>query len=715
MQVEPGATTADVAEAIGPRLARSAIAGKVVCNGQSEVIDLRRPLPGDCTLTILTADDENPDSLDVLRHSAAHVMAEALCALFPETKLVYGPAVEDGFYYDVDLGRSITPDEFSRIEDKMREIVKANRPFTRYELSHDEGMAKLRAEGSRYKLDNAERAAGQCLSFYLTGEKPGEDFEDLCRGPHVPATGVIKAFKVSRVSGSHYRGDVNDTPLQRVYGTAFFKKASLDAYLQQLEEARRRDHRVLGRELDLFVMNDDVGPGLALWTGKGTIIRTELQAFLTAEMRKLGYEMVVTPNIGRLKLYRTSGHFPYYKDSQFPPLYESQTARILNELWEATVARGDAEGFSDAEQHWFDELSRYAPDLHARLQQGAFTPAPNAGDARRRAIEGLLQEEDGYLLKPMNCPHHIKLYASRQRSYRDLPVRMGEYGVVYRYEQSGELAGLIRVRCFCQDDAHLFCTNEQLPAELDATVGLTRKVLETLGMHDYLVRISLRDPTSDKYVGSDENWNLAEAAIRGAAAIPGVTYQEEIGEAAFYGPKIDFVVKDAIGRKWQLGTVQVDYNLPERFDLTYVGADNQPHRPIMIHRAPFGSMERFVGILIEHYAGAFPMWLSPVQVGVASVSEKSADYARQVHAELQAAGLRAELDLSDEKIGPKKHRFRRSQINYILVVGEREAETGEVNVNDRGGKSLGNRSVSAFVAHCRAEIDQKCCTPLAMA
>jgi len=704
--VSEGATPAAVAATLSPRLARSAVAAKVTFGGRADIIDLNRPLPGDCTLKLLTDTDEDADSLHVLRHSAAHVMAEAICELFPQTKLVYGPPVEDGFYYDIDLPRSLTPDDFAAVEARMRQIVKENRPFRRYELPREEGMRKLQAEGSRYKIENAERAEGDVLSFYVTGEPDNGRFEDLCRGPHLPSTGLIKAFKVRQVSGAYYRGDVNEQPLQRVYGTAFFKASSLEAFLTRLEEAKRRDHRVLGRELDLFVLSDEVGPGLVLWTGKGTIVRAELQSYLTQEMLKLGYEMVVTPNIGRLKLYRTSGHFPYYRDSQFPPMYESDSARLLNELWEATVARGDAGEFSPREQHWLAELERHDPARHTRVLQGLRAGA-GCGQANRRVIEDLLQEQDGYLLKPMNCPHHIQLYAARQRSYRDLPVRLGEYGVVYRYEQSGEISGLTRVRGFCQDDAHLFCTPEQLLSEVNATVDLTRRVLETLGLKDYTVRVSLRDPNSNKYVGSDENWNLAERAIRTAAEASGISFVVEPGEAAFYGPKIDFVVRDALGRKWQLGTVQVDYNLPERFDLTYIGADNQPHRPIMIHRTPFGSMERFVGILIEHFAGAFPLWLSPVQVGVASVSEKSAAYGQEVLAALRQAGLRAEGDFSNEKIGPKKHRFRSAQVNYILVVGEREAAERSVNVNDRSGRTSGNQELGPFITRCQEEIRQK--------
>jgi threonyl-tRNA synthetase len=704
----PGATTADVAARLGPGLARAAIAGVVATNGSKQTIDLKRPLPGDCELRILTSTDDDPDSLMLLRHSTAHVMAEAVCKLFPETKLVYGPPLEDGFYYDLDLPRSITPDDFKRIEDEMARIVHENRPFSRYELPRSDAMVKLKHEGNRYKLDNAERAEGNSLSFYVTGASPGKDFEDLCRGPHIPSTGLVKAFAIRQVSRSHYRGDVNDQPLQRLYGTAFFKKSSLTEHLARLEEARKRDHRVIGKELELFHLDETVGPGLVLWMPKGTIIRTELQSFLTAEMVKLGYNLVITPHIGRLKLYRTSGHFPYYKDSQYPPHYESDRARVLNELWEACTKRGDAEEFSAEERKKLVELEGIDAEMVSRLvNEKKYQPGAGMAVRNRKAIEEVLEEGDGYLLKPMNCPHHIRIYASRQRSYRELPFRVAEYGTVYRYEQSGEIGGLTRVRGFTQDDAHLFCTQDQLAGELLSTVRLTMKVLETLNLVEYKVRVGLRDPSSDKYVGSAENWARAEESVRQAARESGISFTEEIGEAAFYGPKIDFMVKDCIGRNWQLGTVQADYSQPERFGLTYIGSDNAQHRPVMVHRAPFGSMERFVGILIEHFAGAFPLWLSPVQVAVASVSEKSATYAREVCEKLKQAGLRVELDDGDEKIGPKKHRLRSAKINYILVVGEQEAAAGALNVNDRDGTSVGNMNMESCIAGCRQEIESK--------
>lgn len=712
-----GATTADVAATLGPGLARAAVAGQVSLNGRRQIVDLNRPLQSDCELRVLTATDDDADSLYVLRHSTAHVMAEAICRLFPETKLVYGPPLEDGFYYDIDLSRSLTPDDFPRIEEEMARIVKEDRPFCRYEMSRDQAMSKLRDEGNRYKVDNAERAEGDELSFYITGSRPGTDFEDLCRGPHIPKTGIIKAFTIRQVSRSHYRGDVNDQPLQRVYGTAFFKKSSLAEYLQRLEEAKKRDHRVIGRELDLFTVSDVVGTGLVLWLPKGATVRTELQNYLTSEMVKLGYQMVYTPHIGQLGLYRTSGHYPYYEDSQYPAMFETERGKAIQgtlqlaqhvgppaPLEKGGLGRGSG-GASDARG-----LSRVR-SMIAGVEK-AFGPLEGMSEDAPldRIVEVLyaaLAREPGHLLKPMNCPHHIQIYASRQRSYRDLPVRLAEYGTVYRYEQSGEVGGMTRVRGFTQDDAHLFCTTDQLADELLTTVRLTKSVLDTLRLTDYRVRVGLRDPNSDKYVGSAENWARAEQAVRTAARESGIAFTEEIGEAAFYGPKIDFVVKDCIGRSWQLGTVQADYNLPERFKLVYIGPDNAPHQPVMVHRAPFGSMERFVGILIEHFAGAFPLWLSPIQVGIASVSEKSVPYARKVLEAIRQAGLRAELDVDDEKIGPKKHRFRAEKVNYILVVGEQEAAAGAVNANDRDGNVIGNMSIDGFIAAARMEIETK--------
>ena len=702
LEMPDGSTVADVAARIGSRLSRDAIAGKI--NG--EIVDLTFPLPQTCRIEILTPRVDNPDSLHVIRHSAAHVMAEAICSIWPATKLVYGPPIDNGFYYDIDLDTPIKPEHFPEIEARMNEIIKADRPFTRYCIDRSEGMDKLRAEGNPYKIDNAERADGE-LSFYVTGTEKGKAFEDLCRGPHVPSTGRIGAVKVMQVSGAYYRGDQNAKQLQRVYGTAWPTAKDLKKYLDQLEEARKRDHRKIGEELGLFKIDPMVGSGLVLWKPKGSVIRYELENYIRNELIKNGYQMVYTPHIGKLSLYRTSGHFPYYKDSQFPPLYESKAAEKLNDLWEAATARGDAEGLSADERRLIAEIESVDPAMGQKLAERKIEAAAGMKTRNQQMIGELLSENDGYLLKPMNCPHHIRIYASEPRSYRDLPIRLAEFGTVYRNEASGELSGMARVRGFTQDDAHIFCRPDQLLAEITGCVNLVRGVLDLLKLSDFRVRVSLRDPGSNKYVGSEENWNLAEQAVREAVRQSGMKYTEEIGEAAFYGPKIDFVVKDCLEREWQLGTVQVDYNLPERFDLTYAGADNNQHRPVMIHRAPFGAFERFVAILIEHFAGAFPLWLAPIQVYVASISEKSAEYAGQVYNRLLAGGVRTILDVSPRKIGPKKHDARKQQVPYILVVGEKEAADGTVNVNDRAGNALGTVPIEAFLARCKEEIDSR--------
>jgi threonyl-tRNA synthetase len=705
VHVNEGASTYEVAQQIGPRLADAAIGGKITCNGRSQLVDLHAPLLGDCSLTVLTANDEDADSLHLLRHSAAHVMAEAVCRLFPDTKLAYGPPLEDGFYYDIDLAHRITPEDFERIEQEMQRIVGEDLPFVRYEVPRDEAMTKLAAEGNRFKIENAERADGDTLSFYVTGQRTGENFEDLCRGPHLPSTGRIGAFKIRQVSGSYYRGDVNEPQLQRLYGTAFFTPKALKEHLKRLEEAKARDHRVIGKELGLFSISPEVGSGFVLWHPKGAIVRMLLENFLKAEMIIRGYQPVHAPQVGRLDLYRTSGHYPYYRESQFPPLFETDRGRTLLSLLN-TVER--------TAEHTGPRLTEGLAKVRklADAAQELWGPIEGLNDAStpKQIIEILereLRQEEGYLLKPMNCPHHVHIYKSAPRSYRDLPIRYFEFGTVYRYEQSGELSGMIRVRAFTQDDAHLFCTSEQLLDELRTTIELTLTVLAAVDLKSYRVRIGLRDRDSSKYVGSPDQWDLAEDRIRTVVREMRLDAKEERGEAAFYGPKVDFLVRDCINREWQLGTVQVDYNLPERFDLTYVGHDNQPHRPIMIHRAPFGSMERFIGILIEHYAGAFPLWLAPVQVAVVTVSDKSRDYARRVHQRLLEYGLRAELDVSSDKVGPKKHRYRAMKVPYILVVGEQEAREDTVNVNDRSGRTLGSYPLDRFLEGCRIEIETK--------
>jgi threonyl-tRNA synthetase len=512
-------------------------------------------------------------------------------------------------------------------------------------------MGRFLEIGQNYKAemirDLVDKPGGpDTVSLYQQG-----DFLDMCRGPHLRDTGRLKAFKLLTTAGAYWRGDEKNKMLTRIYGTAFFDAKSLEAKLGAIEEARRRDHRVLGKQLGLFLVSDAVGPGLPLWMPKGATIRCELENWIRTELLARGYQLVYTPHIGRLDLYRTSGHYPYYKASQFPPILMS-------------------EGPGCAE-------------------------ACNTG------------QEEGYLLKPMNCPHHIQIYKARQRSYRDLPVRLAEFGAVYRMEQSGELNGLVRVRGFTQDDAHLFCTPQQVEAEIESCVALVKLVLEALGLTDYHVRLGLRDASSDKYVGEAGNWETAEANIRSVVRRLGMNCVESKGEAAFYGPKIDFMVKDCLGRQWQLGTIQVDYNLPQRFELEYAGQDNAPHRPVMIHRAPFGSMERFIGILIEHFAGAFPLWLAPVQVAVLPVSDKFSDYAAKVLGELKGAHIRAEADDSPDKIGAKIRRATLDKVPYMAIVGARESESGQVAVRSRTGGDLGAMSLPAFIAGLDQEIQSK--------
>jgi len=695
-EVSAGVSVAEVLREVNPRAAREAVAAKL----DGEIVDLAARLPdGEVDLRALTIDDD--DGLYVARHSCAHVMAEAICALWPQTRLVYGPPVENGFYYDIDLDHSLTPADFEQIEAKMAEIVKSDRPFTRYEMPRAEAMEKLRREGNPYKLDNAERAAGDTLSFYVTGQPGNERFEDLCRGPHVPSTSRVGAFKIMQVAGAYHHGDAAGPVLQRVYGTTWPNKKALQAYLQLLEEAKKRDHRRIGQELGLFTISPLVGSGLVLWKPKGAIIRGILEDVLRRELLARGYQVVYTPQIGRLELYRTSGHFPYYKDSQYPPLFESERARQINELWELARAAG-GERASEAELASYERIARQYGDVRR-----AGYPADAPVDDRLARITSWLAVADGYLVRPMNCPHHIQIFASDPHSYRDLPVRMAEFGQVYRFEQSGEISGMTRVRSFVQDDAHIFCTPEQLPREIDDCVDLSKYVLGLIGLSDYRVRVSLRDDHSDKWVGSRENWELAETALRRAVQDSGLDYTEEQGEAAFYGPKIDFIVRDCLGREWQLGTVQVDYNLPKRFGLVYIGDDNAEHQPIMVHRALFGSLERFVGILIEHFAGKFPLWLAPDQVRVCTVSEKSAEYAKGVFSALRQAGLRAELDDGDDRIGAKIRKATLMKVPYILVIGEQEAANQAVNVRTRDGQQLGSCALAQFLAACAKEIETR--------
>jgi threonyl-tRNA synthetase len=621
--------------------------------------------------------------LEELRHSASHIMATAILRIFPDAKLDIGPPTDTGFYYDIDLDHKLTAEDLARIEAEMKKVADENQPFLRKEVSREEAAEIIRSRGQeRYKLGRlADIPEGEKISFYQNGE-----FIDLCAGTHVRYSSKLKAFKLLSIAGAYHRGDEKNKQLQRIYGTAFPTKDELAKYLEQVEQAKHRDHRKLGRDLRLFVIDEDVGQGLILWTPNGSIIRQELQSFISEELRKQGYSQVFTPHIGKLELYKISGHFPYYKDSQFTPVVENQSfAKILHEGCSCAEMVVRLEAFS----------AHMAGQINERTGRETISPD------RVKPDDQLL---DGFMLKPMNCPHHIKIFASQPHSYRDLPVRLAEFGTVYRWEQSGELNGMTRVRGFTQDDAHLFCTEEQVAQELIGCLALVKIVLTTLGMSDYRVRVGLRDPDSKKYIGLGENWDKAEAACREAAKTLGVPFTEEPGEAAFYGPKIDFVVKDVIGREWQLGTVQVDYNLPIRFDLTYGGADNQPHRPVMIHRAPFGSMERFCGVLIEHFGGDFPLWLSPEQVRLVPISEKTLDYGRELLAALKAAGVRASIDEHNDKLGAKVRRAEIEKVPYALVLGAKEAEARSVSVRSRAKGDEGVVAFDAFLARIQEEI-----------
>ena len=609
--------------------------------------------------------------LETIRHSCAHVLANAILRIWPEAQFAAGPPVENGFYYDVDLVHRISPEDFERIEKEMAAIIAEAQPFQREVISRDEALAmgqrgelaglSPRPEPSKFKLDIITRIpAGEEITLYRNGA-----FTDLCAGPHVPTTSGIGAFRLTHVASAFYQGDEKNPQLQRIYGTAFASAEELEKHFALLEEAKKRDHRKVGKELGLFHIDDSVGQGLILWTPKGAIMRQEMQNFISGELAKQGYSQVFTPHIGRLDLFRTSGHFPYYAESQFPPLIERDTMEKLAD-----------EGCSCA-------------DLGNRVSAG---------------------EIDGYLLKPMNCPMHVKIFASQPRSYRDLPVRLAEFGTVYRWEQSGELSGMTRVRGFTQDDAHLFVTEEQMAGELKGCLDLVKTVLGTFRMTDYRVRISLRDPSSDKYVGDPANWDRAEQACRDAAATLGVPFTEEEGEAAFYGPKIDFVVKDVLGREWQLGTVQVDFNLPVRFGLSYTGADGKAHVPVMIHRAPFGSLERFTGVLIEHFAGDFPVWIAPEQARVLPVSEKVADYARSVVAEMTAKGIRATADLSPEKLGAKIRLAQVEKVPYMIVIGPKEKAAGQLSIRSRQRGDEGAVSKDDFIQRIESEIRDRTLT-----
>ena len=598
--------------------------------------------------------------LEEIRHSAAHVLATAVLRLYPDTQLDIGPPTESGFYYDFDSETPFTPEVLEAIEAEMKKVIKENQRFERIEVSREEAIKIIKEMSQeRYKLGRLDDIPeGEAISFYRNGE-----FSDLCAGTHVSYTKKIKAFKLLQVAGSYHRGDASNKQLQRIYGTAFATKDELAEHLERLEEAKKRDHRNIGRELGLFHIDEMVGQGLVLWKPNGAIIRQELEAFISSELNKQGYSQVYSPHVGKLDLFRASGHFPYYQDSQYPPIIHRD---CLSELAE--------EGCS-------------CSDLSNKLDEG---------------------EIDGYLLKPMNCPMHIRIFKSEQRSYRDLPIRLAEFGTVYRWEQSGELNGMTRVRGFTQDDAHLFLREEQLQDEIQGCLGLVKLVFSVLGMSDYRVRVSLRDPDSDKYVGEAAAWDKAENALRQAVKTLDVEYEEEIGEAAFYGPKIDFVVRDVIGREWQLGTVQVDYNLPERFDLSYVGSDNQDHRPVMIHRAPFGSMERFCGVLIEHFGGAFPTWLAPEQVRILPMNDDLLDKADEMLNELKQRQIRASVDRQSGKLGAKIRKGETDKIPHMVILGQREVEEGKVSLRSRNNPEWdGSLPLDEFIARIENEISSK--------
>ena len=619
-QYASGVTAMEIAQSISAGLARNVLAAEV--NG--EVWDASRAIEQDASVRLLTWNDSEGKS--TFWHSSAHLMAEALEALYPGTKFGIGPAIETGFYYDVDFGdREFSSDDFKQIEDKMLELARTKSAYVRKPVSKADAEAYFTEKGDEYKLDLIKDLPDGSITFYTQG-----GFTDLCRGPHIPNTGFIKAVKLTNVAGAYWRGDETRKQLTRIYGVTFPKASELADYLHMIEEAKKRDHRKLGKELELFAFSEKVGLGLPLWLPKGARLRQKLVDFMQRAQMKAGYEPVVTPHIGHKNLYVTSGHYEKYGADSFQPIH---------------------------------------------------TP----------------QEGEEFLLKPMNCPHHCEIFKTRPRSYKDLPIRYAEFGTVYRYEQSGELHGLTRVRGFTQDDAHLFCRPDQVKDEFKKVIDLVLYTFKALGFDDYIAQVSLRDPENHaKYIGSDENWDRAERDIIEAAEEKGLKTVVEYGEAAFYGPKLDFMVKDALNRKWQLGTIQVDYNLPERFELEYTGSDNTKHRPVMIHRAPFGSLERFVAVLIEHCAGQFPLWLAPEQFIILPVSEKYEEYAKKLLESLNNSDIRGLVDLRDEKVGRKIRDAELKKIPYMLIVGEKEAESGTVSVRKHGQGDLGTMSLEAF-------------------
>ena len=629
-EYDKGTTGLQIAASISEGLARNVLAAKV--NGQ--VWDASRAIEQDSSLQLLTWNDV--EGKNTFWHSSAHLLAEALEALYPGIKFGIGPPVETGFYYDVDFGdHKLEGEELEKIENKMVELAKQKSEFVRKDVSKKDAITYFTEKGDEYKLDLLEGLEDGTITFYEQG-----NFTDLCRGPHIPNTGFVKAVKLTNIAGAYWRGDEKRKMLTRIYGVTFPKAQELKDYLTLLEEAKKRDHRKLGRELELFMFSEKVGMGLPLWLPKGTLLRERLVSFMKKAQDKSGYQQVTTPHIGHKVLYETSGHYEKYGKDSFQPIM-----------------------------------------------------TPNEGEA--------------FLLKPMNCPHHCEIYKHKPRSYKDLPIRYAEFGTVYRYEQSGELHGLTRVRGFTQDDAHIFCRPDQVKEEFIKVIDLVLYVFKALGFQDYTAQISLRDPEKrEKYIGSDEAWEKAESAIIEAAAEKGLETVTELGEAAFYGPKLDFMVKDALGRKWQLGTIQVDYQLPDRFQLEYIGSDNQKHRPVMIHRAPFGSLERFVAVLIEHCAGDFPLWLAPEQINILPISEKYIFYAEQLKGILDDAGITGSIDNRDEKIGRKIRDSEVKKVPFMLIVGEKEQEEGKVSVRKHGQGDLGTFSAEEFISYFQEIISQ---------
>ena len=630
-QYESGVTPMEIAKSISEGLARNVLSAKV----NDKMWDATRSIDEDAEIQLFTWND--PEGKSTMWHSSAHLMAEAIEALYTGVKFGIGPSIENGFYYDIDTGDKVmTEEDLAKIEAKMLELAKQKQVFERIDVCKADALKHFQDKGDEYKVELISELQDGTITYYKSG-----NFTDLCRGPHIPDTSFIKAVKLLSIAGAYWRGDEKRKQLTRIYGITFPKKSELDEYLALLEEAKKRDHRKLGKELELFMFTDMVGKGLPMWLPKGTALRLRLQEFLTKIQKRYGYEQVMTPHIGNKQLYVTSGHWDHYGHDSFQPIT---------------------------------------------------TP----------------EEGEMYLLKPMNCPHHCMIYKYMPRSYKDLPLRLAEFGTVYRYEQSGELHGLTRVRSFTQDDAHIFCRPDQVKDEFIRVMEIIEIIFKALNFNNFEAQISLRDPNNhEKYVGTDENWAKAESAIVEACKEKNLPAKVEYGEAAFYGPKLDFMVRDAIGRKWQLGTIQVDYNLPERFDLSYIGSDNEKHRPVMIHRAPFGSMERFVAVLLEHCAGEFPLWLAPEQVSILPVSEKYLDYAKSIAAYLDKLNIRASIDERNEKIGRKIRDTEIKKVSYMLIVGEKEMTENSVNVRRHGGIDLGEMSLDSFAKMITEQVEKE--------